>query len=276
MVAREALVPLYRSVFCRRAFFRFNQALHELSLHGIGVLNYEDTRVSGERAVLRRLAQIRTTPTIFDVGAHAGEYAREVREEVPGARIYAFEPHPETFERLRVGAADNAYIPVHAAVGAQSETVVIYDEGVGKGTQLASIVPGVIEVIHGKPESQSHQVPCVSIDDFLSENQIEHVDFLKIDAEGAERDILVGASVALAGSAIDLIQIEFNEMNVISRVFLRDLLDLLSTYTAFRLLPDGPVALGRYAAKRHEIFAFQNILFVSGRFEEAAKRVMTS
>ena len=144
------------------------------------------------------------------------------------------------------------------------------------GTKLASTIPGVIEVVHGKSDVQSHEVPCISVDDFLGEQEIDHVDFLKIDAEGAERDILLGAEASLARSSIDLIQIEFNEMNVLSGVFLRDLRNMLPAYATYRLLPDGPVLLEPYVARRHEIFAFQNVLFVSPALEEAARRIMTS
>src|SRR6185436_3522307 len=88
------------------------------------------------------------------------------------------------------------------------------------------------------------------------------VDFLKIDTEGNELKVLKGAQSLLQKNAIRAIQFEFNEMNVVSRVFLRDFYDILAGYTFYRLLPDGLLPLGRYSA-RNEIFAFQNIFAVN-------------
>jgi hypothetical protein len=61
---------------------------------------------------------------------------------------------------------------------------------------------------------------------------------------------------------ISLVQFEFNEMNVISRTFLRDFVGLLPGYRLYRLLPDGMASLEGEPLFVREIFAFQNLVAV--------------
>lgn len=83
---------------------------------------------------------------------------------------------------------------------------------------------------------------------------------LKIDTEGHELNVLKGARLTIAKGMVDVIQIEFNEMNVISRTFFKDIIDILPGYDFYRLLPDGLLPLGAYKILDFEIFAFQNIV----------------
>ena len=50
--------------------------------------------------------------------------------------------------------------------------------------------------------------------------------------------------------------------NFYSKVWMKDFVELLNEYDLYRLLPDGPVALGPYRPLTHEIFGFQNIVAI--------------
>ncbi len=66
----------------------------------------------------------------------------------------------------------------------------------------------------------------------------------------------------MADGSIDVIQFEFNEMNVISRVFMKDFFELLPNYRIYRLLGDGVIEFEVYDPTFMEVFAFQNIACV--------------
>jgi hypothetical protein len=113
-------------------------------------------------------------------------------------------------------------------------------------------------------EVVSTEIVIETLDDIAKREGIEFIDFLKIDTEGHELAALQGASTLLENGRIGCIHFEFNEMNVVSRVFFRDFRKILHQYKLFRLLPNGmlPVGSGPLGS---EIFAFQNIVALPKR-----------
>ncbi len=255
---------LYRYLFARPAFRSFNTSLFELSLSGLGILNYEDKVVSGEAHFIGRILgeKIRKkSPVFFDVGANVGDYSDCLLKQFPHASIYAIEPHPRNFERLsaRLAPHPNAQ-PLNFAVGSSNGTINLYDRADFDGSSHASIFPGVISEIH-KQRANVTEVPIRTLDEIAQEKSIEFIDLLKIDTEGNELAVLEGAKSLLEAAKIRFIHFEFNEMNVISRVFLKDFRTLLSGYRFFRLLPQGWIRLEDNVL-RTELFAFQNVVAV--------------
>src|SRR5207244_3538332 len=137
-------------------------------------------------------------------------------------------------------------------------SAIIYDYDQPDGSEHASLFSDVFADIYRVEKIKETRIPLTTMDHFCCAEQISGIDFLKIDTEGNELKVLKGSQSLIQNNAIRAIQFEFNEMNVISRVFLRDFYDLLQGFTFYRLLPDGLLPLGRYSP-RNEIFAFQNI-----------------
>ncbi|MCI0564022.1 MAG: hypothetical protein MN733_36565, partial [Nitrososphaera sp.] len=92
---------VYRLLFARRAFYKMNWLVYRLALRGLGILNYENERVSGEQHFLRSYFANRKFSTVLDVGANTGEYAKCIMEIEPSTQLYSFEPHPTTFAKLK-------------------------------------------------------------------------------------------------------------------------------------------------------------------------------
>lgn len=158
-----------------------------------------------------------------------------VRECAPGARLVCFEPHPKNLQKLRARQELHAEV-IGCAVGKQQGQLELFDYADNDGSSHASVYREVIEEIHGC-RSLSHIVDILTLDDYCSTNGIDHIDLLKIDTEGHELAVLLGASRKINNQCIDAIHFEFNEMNIISRVFLRDFRTLLKDYVFYRLLP---------------------------------------
>jgi hypothetical protein len=72
--------------------------------------------------------------------------------------------------------------------------------------------------------------------------------------------VLKGASNLLREGRISAIQFEFNEMNIVSRVFLKDFNELIPNCRFYRLLRHGLGPLDPYSPLACEVFAFQNIV----------------
>jgi len=214
----------------------------------------------GERHFLSRIAKM-PSPVVFDVGANVCSYATELKRLCPTARIWAFEPHPVTFEQLASQAARYEITALNVGLSDHSRKARLFDYAAGSGSPHASLHKRVIEVLHAS-ESTELDIELTTIDAVLSSGEPRHVDLLKIDAEGHELAVIKGASKAIADGAIDLIQFEFNEMNVISRVFLRDFYDALPSYEFYRMVVDGLAPLGTYRARTHELFFLHNIVAI--------------
>jgi FkbM family methyltransferase len=263
----QAILNIYRFIFCREFFYQFNYHLWRVSLRGVGVMNSEGNTVTGEEYLLQILHD-KKIRTVVDVGANAGGYVRDVHEYIPEAEVYAIEPHPKTFlllKKNRSGRRDHLY---NIGLGEKSGKGILWDfadDADLKSTQptstLASTLKDVIVDFH-KQKAQSFSFPIMTLDAFTRKEKLSRIDLVKIDTEGNELDVLKGAKDLLKKKKIRFIQFEFNEMNVYNRTFFKDFVDLLPGYSFYRLMPSGFYPLGPYKPSTHEVFAFQNILAV--------------
>lgn len=260
---RDRLLDAHARVLGGRRFVRLNRFLAEAGLRGLGILNYKDARGSGEGWLVRQIASTFGTLVVLDVGANVGTYAAAVLEASPDADIHAFEPHPGTFERLQRRASTVGFTAVNLACGDRPGTLELFDyAGSASGTEHASIHKAVIEQVHGQA-ARSWTVGVTTVDRYLDEVDLPHVNLLKVDTEGHEYAVLLGAQGAMARGHFDLIQFEFNEMNIVARRFMLDFFELLEGFSLFRLLPDGllPIMSTGEPLLR-EVYAFQNVVAV--------------
>lgn len=260
---KRRLIDLYKRLFVRKAFYRLHRRMLNVSLWGLGILNSENHRLSGEDHFLRHLPQYLSTGqafTVFDVGANIGTYAREVKALYPQAIVHAFEPHPETYVALQRQAEQCGYYAHNLALGNVAGQALLFDRP-GSGSTHASLYRDVIEVVHHETAVRS-EVHVTTLDRFTEEHGIARIHLLKLDTEGSEMNILQGARSLLEAGAIDVIQFEFNDMNVVSRVFFSDFYTYLSQYALSRMLPDGLVPIEPHPAFLSEIFAFQNLVAI--------------
>ena len=229
-------------------------------MRGLGILNYKNDVVSGEHHFLKEYLSSCEKPILVDVGANEGSYSSAVLKVKKDARVFAFEPHPETYTRLTsvLSGAENVTC-INAACGSAPGKLALFDYEGSTGTQHASLHEGVIERVHNGRSAQ-RAVDVVTLDIFATNHNISVIDLLKIDTEGHELEVLKGAKHLLRRGGIKAIQFEFGEVNVVSRVFFRDFCDLLPNYKFHRMLRSGLIALDPNMPLWCELFGFQNIV----------------
>lgn len=224
------------------------------------MMNFQNYVVSGEKHFLREQLSSFKAPTVIDVGANEGKYTTAVLEANAGTRIFAFEPHPITYGRLLRCTSNNERVTaINAACGSSPGRLTLFDHAGSSGTTRASLHAAAVKSSPAE-ELSVNIVEVIDLDSFARSNGISRIDLLKIDTEGHELEVLKGATNLLHAGLINAIQFEFNEMNVASRVFFRDFLDLLPGYRFFRMVRDGLIALDPYSPLRCEQFVFQNIV----------------
>ncbi len=109
----------------------------------------------------------------------------------------------------------------------------------------------------------THRVEATTLDAFLDRHGIARVAFLKVDTEGHDLNVLRGAARSLAEGRIGLIQFEFIEANIATRVRMRDFFEALPGHRIHRLCLNGDLLpLEPYSPKRCEIYVNQNLVAV--------------
>lgn len=246
---------------------RLNYHILKLYMRLVGVLNSDSTQASGEEHLLKLLSKKYKEPIIFDVGANEGGYSALTRKYIPNSTIYAFEPGIKSFAKLKDKQLKKLHI-YNVGLSDKKGTAYFYDFS-EKSTQkndypvsaMASLSKEVFTKYH-REKPKSRKINLETIDNFVKKENIRHIDFLKIDTEGYEYHVLKGAMKTIMKKKIDVIQFEFNEMNVYTRVFLRDFIELLVDFKLYRLMPDWLLSLDDYSPKTHELFGFQNIVAI--------------
>lgn len=139
---------------------------------------------------------IKPGSVVFDVGANIGQYAL-LASKLVGERgqVYAFEPSPEVLaklqENIRLNSAENIEV-VAKAVTAESGMMQFYTANEQGNQGVGSLLPAEEYRAHTR-SAESIEVEALSLDDFCEAQGIEHVDFLKIDVEGFDLEVLKGA-----------------------------------------------------------------------------------
>jgi FkbM family methyltransferase len=245
----------------------FHQILYRLSLRGLGVQNYENLRVSGESWLLDKIIQpLGSDLTIFDVGANVGDYSKLLSKKVPEVKhLYAFEPHPTTYPLLLSNTQDIGCLTcVNVALSDRPGQLVFYDRADKQSSSHASFHSGIFSGVHGIAHVE-HTVTAKTLDQFCFEHTINRIDFLKLDVEGHELEVLKGAGNMLRDGKIGIIQFEFTQLNAVVGVFFKQYWDLLSEqYNIYRLLPHGLLRIRHYDPTNCEVFGYQNFIAISG------------
>lgn len=247
-----------------------NINLSRLALKGIGIGLPNDFAENGEKFLIKVILphvfrNYGGEMVIFDVGANVGDYTENLSSILLRSKIYSFEPNPYTFNELEKRFRGNKRVVANQfALGSVRGKDRLYFYNTNKITGHASIHPQVFE-LHKRSDIDSSEICIETIDDYCLAHNISRIDFMKIDTEGYEYNTLLGAENMIKMGNINLIQFELNEMNIVSRVFLKDFYKLLDGYEFYRLKKGCLYPLKTYSSKE-EIFIIQNILAVKKSF----------
>ena len=199
-----------------------------------------------------------------DVGGNVGEWSlmfvAHARRPVAGL---VFEPHPQTAARLRIAlqtAGVTGCDVVEAAASDRSGTAQFFAESNhGETSSLyATKFRRAAQVVY---------VKLCRLDAELKQRKITEVDVLKIDAEGHDFFVLLGAEAFIAGRQIKLIQFEYNAAWIDAGATLTRAIAWLTShgYVVKLLRADGFYEID--VSRCGEFFKYSNfVAFVPGAF----------
>jgi hypothetical protein len=200
---------------------------------------------------------------ILDIGAHRGEWSDAALAKWPSARFILLEPSAELFVHLEAKYKDRENVTVLklAASNVTSQNQQLFSDQ--KGSGLASLTKRRLE--HFNLTFNFTEVIQVStLSKVCSELGILAIDILKIDVEGEELNVLLGAKELL--SKIRIVQFEFGGCNIDSRTFFQDFWYLLKplNFEIYRLSPRGLIKIRSYH-ETDETFTTTNFLATANR-----------
>jgi len=167
--------------------------------------------------------------TAVDVGANVGYYALALARCVGAeGRVHAFEPDPSLAAHLERHLKING-LSQRQAVGALDGQADFYradEQNRGSGT----LIP------YPDLEHKTFPVEVVTLDAFCGDHGILRIDFLKVDVEGAEPDVIRGATGLLDRAAIRHLLVELNGWRLLDRGM--QLEDLTGPLLARGYVPD--------------------------------------
>ena len=209
---------------------------------------------SGELYIIKRLKPYLSKGIIFDVGANVGDWSKFLIKTLPknNYTLHLFEPTSNSYKALKKNLQKNNNLFFHPiGLGLKNESNTIYYDHIGQGSASIS----------GKGK-YSETIELMTLDTFCEQNGINSIDFLKIDVQGYEYNILKGADKMLAGNHIKCIQFEIDEPAIDQRIFFKDFWDLLSPkFNVYHSLFNGLVEIENYNFKK-ENFHCMNYLAI--------------
>lgn len=139
--------------------------------------------------------------TIFDVGANIGQSASFYATNFPDANIYTFEPISATFNELKKNVAKIKRVKCfQLAMGSQTGLIDVQLQSCSLWNSLQNF--------GNHPTGKEETVQVDSLDNFVGKNKIDHIDLLKVDAEGFDLEVLKGGIKFLSSAGDIYIYIE--------------------------------------------------------------------
>lgn len=168
--------------------------------------------------------------TIVDVGANVGSITMGLHAFYPAATIYAFEPNPEGYARLRANLRREPFAsavregrirPYELGLSDTSGDAILH---VLAHADSSSLIPvsDARRSVHPDlyQEVKTVRVGLTTLDSFAVEQSIDAIDILKVDVEGAYLEVLAGGKQILNHTQCVVLEVDFVTRDRSSRAWI--------------------------------------------------------
>jgi len=133
-----------------------------------------------------------TPQNIFEIGANYAQDAEFLRQSfnIKAKNVYVFEPHPQIFTEIKKMYLFNAYeLAVSNENGRAKFNAIDIENNEYKNSGISSLRDGLTT---NEKNFIRVDVEMTRMDNFLKKHNIESIDFLKLDVEGMNYEVLEG------------------------------------------------------------------------------------
>ena len=153
---------------------------------------------------------------MFDIGASNGIFSFKFLEKNPNSHIYCFEPNKLNFEKLKKNTNNTNNIKIYPyAISNISGIKTFYQANY---TNSSSLLPFTENTKKWKnptkttPELKTideYLVKCIRLEDFIKNNNIKYIDYIKIDTQGHDLNVIksLGDKIKIVKKLVAEVQI---------------------------------------------------------------------
>ena len=220
-------------------FHRVNERILNISLHARGYQNCCDAEKTGEANFIEILSRDEIHVAL-DIGANIGNYSRILLERLT-CKVIAFEPLPEAYaELLKIKSSYGAskFECFNLALGSNPQDATLF---FGKTrSEIATLLESNKNLDYvGISNANEVTVKVETLDNMIESGtlNLDRIDFIKIDVEGFEFQVLKGAVRAINQFKPKYIQLEHNRFHLYTQESIFRFAELLTDYELFQILP---------------------------------------
>ena len=178
-------------------------------------------KISSRKNDLDQMTKILTKnsePIIFDVGANKGQSIERYKRLFEKSIIHSFEPNIDEIKNLKEKYKNEKDLFLNnLAVGEKEENLEFNINAISGHSSFKVLIQNTTWIKKrsqtAKVESKNYTIKKVStkiitLDDYVEKNKVKNIDILKIDTQGYEDKVLLGAKNLIKNNRIKIIQLE--------------------------------------------------------------------
>ena len=157
-------------------------------------------------------------PIVFDIGANKGQSIERYKKIFKNCYIHSFEPNIDEINKLKNKYKDEKKLFLNnIAVGEREELSEFNINAISGHSSFLKVTPGTdwlklrskrIGVDPKNYTVKKVQTKIVTLDKYVKDHQLDQIDILKIDTQGYEDKVLLGAKNLIEKNKIKILQVE--------------------------------------------------------------------
>jgi FkbM family methyltransferase len=194
---------------------------------------------------------------IFDVGSNNGQYLYLLLQNLKKLEptIHCFEPEKSAFDDLKHHFGDYPNVILNNfALGNKKDKLILFSEASG------DVKSSFVDIGDDNLMKKQYEIEITTLDNYCEEKNITKINFLKIDVEGFETNVVIGSERMIKNNGIERIQLEHGSTHsVVMGASLYNFKKLLVDYGMYHIKQNG-IRKIKYTTQM-EIFFNSNYYF---------------
>lgn len=151
--------------------------------------------------------------TILDIGAHTGQFAKEIREKLPQSKIYSFEPLKDCYQKLLQNMSEDKNFKAYNFALGDKESKQEINRSVSSPSSSLLPMGNLHEEMYPHTKGGSkEEIEVKRLDDVFKNSDLEKEILVKIDVQGYEDKVIDGGINIISQAKIALLEVSFQEL----------------------------------------------------------------